>query len=446
MAWGQGGSYSSAAFGEGMSWTNDAEPWNPLAQTFASSDLGYDQSSPSYQGYQVDGRPQWSPDLVAPRIPQSSPTNTHQHQRGLAVNFGVQSDSHLAQNIHSQGAAAGFEDATVYMSRPPSLQQSGHGHVEARQQGSTQSLTTPSSSIVPSPTFVTDNSPYSTSLQGFSAHRHVNSADDRAQLVQPTSSPIDDIDDGLAQHRIDESGPLWRSGDTNFLSPHSQISQQYNSLNSVGNQFKNGGATVHGTLDLQRTPSVQSIGTTCHCGLTQDDSTDYNHGLAGHQLDHPKAILIPVSSKRYQSNQPSSFPITHGFYPTDIPSSLVGHPSQPQHRRRGNTISTPVPSSQPMRRNTSGSKSAMRSRTDSLSIIQENGQKTLALSSSPGSQKGRRYKPLNPEARERARQKRSEKSVCVRCKMMKQTASNLDSGQCILANGQIPPVQRRNTL
>lgn len=233
----------------------------------------------------------------------------------------------------------------------------------------------------------------------------------------------------MPRHRIGESKSLQQYDNPNFLSPHRQNWQQYETLNSVGNQFQTTGASGYGTSDLERPPSAQSIQDTLQCESVYDDPTEYTYQPGMYQLDHPKAILIPASSKRYQPHQPSSFPVTQGFYPTDIPSSLIGPPTHPveHHRPRGNTISTPFPSSHPMRRNTSGSKSARRSRTNSLSIIREDGQKPLALSSSPGSQKGRRYKPLGLEAREGARQKRSEKSVCVRCKMMKQTASTLNN-------------------
>jgi len=413
--------------GDVSSWTNDAGPWDPLRSTFATPVSGFDPSSPSRQGYQAEASPQWPSDLVAPRHPQTSTIWTSEQRQTFAEDRGVQHDSPFVGSVHSPGQAIGFEDVMIYPSQPPSIQHSGLGKAKKRQQDYPASLTSPSSSIIPSPNLEDDDTPpYSMYSQGSSTRRHRNLSErSQPQLVWPPLNPIEEMDGVVPLHQIGESRTAWQSDDPNFLSPYGQTWQQHNSLNSAGTQFQIGQGASSWTSDLERTTSAQSKDTASQCDSTYDDNVEYGYQQERFHLDHPKAILIPTSSKRYESTQPSSFPVTQGFYPRDLPPGLVDHPGQSSQntRPRGNTISTPMASSQPMQRNTSGSKSARRSRTGSLSIIQEDGQTPIALSSSPGSQKGRRSRPLNPEAREGARQKRIEKTVCIRCRMMKQTAS-----------------------
>jgi len=143
----------------------------------------------------------------------------------------------------------------------------------------------------------------------------------------------------------------------------------------------------------------------------------------------PTTIRIPRSSQRYQPDQASSFPPTAGHYPKFM------HAEQRTKKHRS-TISTPRPVppissgiSVPMRRESSRNKSTRGSRSGSLKAIPEDDHVSLCRSPA-GSTRGRRNGRLKLATALAASEKRTTGTVCIRCKVLKQTVSAVNISLC----------------
>ena len=408
-------------------WTNDKGPWDPVAPTFANTFSEPEQSSPLNQAYQFTARPQWPTQLVAPQCPPSLTVKSPQIHQSSAKQGENRRDSYFNHGVHVSGRTRGSCEASNTSSQPSSVLCPRFATAQARRHVYTESSTSINSSLTPLPNSADDNSSIDpTYLRGNLARHHGNNSEQsQSQTNRPILDPIEEVETVLPQPWISEQWPTWQ-GDSNLLSPYASTSRQHDSLNSVGNQFQNTLETYPWMPGLERTTSTQSMDAISQSGTNHNGTTDHIDRLGDPYVTHTEAIQIPASSKRYSPTLSSSFPITQGFYPREIPPSLIDQCGQPsgETRARSNTLPIPIPSSHPMQRNASGSRSSRRSRNGSLSIIREDGKKAIALSTSPNSQKGRRSGPLDPGAREGARQKRVEKTVCIRCRMMKQTVTS----------------------
>ena len=192
--------------------------------------------------------------------------------------------------------------------------------------------------------------------------------------------------------------------------------QQRHSLASVGKHFEDATHQVH---ENASTAYRRSLGgdRDWAAELLQNPTLGFEnqqHNDNSNQLDHPNAIRIKPCSDHYQSDLTSTFPPTAGFYPDKL--------SNPDLRRRRvapstirHSVSPPNQVNIPFRRRPRATT------VGSLSIIREDGQRDLPMSRT-ASQKGRRKGPLAKETAVAAAQRRKEKSVCIRCRTMKQTA------------------------
>lgn len=146
------------------------------------------------------------------------------------------------------------------------------------------------------------------------------------------------------------------------------------------------------------------------------------HNATSERLpDCPGAIMIPGSSKRYDADLTSSFPPTAGHFPDYVPIIRTPERHQSTLSRSQPTMCFPKQARFSMRTKNSKTKPSRRSRSGSLKVIQEHDN---SLGSSPtDSLRGRRKGHLDRATALAAGQKRSDGTVCIRCKMMKQTAS-----------------------
>lgn len=134
---------------------------------------------------------------------------------------------------------------------------------------------------------------------------------------------------------------------------------------------------------------------------------------------HPQTATISIegTSERFQSDTASSFPPTAGFFPEYWPVSAK-EGIRPKARPASRSFAL-----RPASRNSRGNKKPSVPLTEpSLSVIHEDGKGGVA-SSSQTTKKGRRAGPLSRVKAAQAAKNRKEKSVCIRCKMMKQAVS-----------------------
>lgn len=127
-----------------------------------------------------------------------------------------------------------------------------------------------------------------------------------------------------------------------------------------------------------------------------------------------KGRSIEGTCERFQPNIASSFPPTAGFFPQYWPDK--------QNTKNTKPTSGPFPLRPAIRSRTNRQVSI--STIDQLSVIHEYGKGTN-IPSAQASRKGRRAGPLSKAKATQAAIIRKNKSVCIRCKMMKQSVRTL---------------------
>ena len=135
------------------------------------------------------------------------------------------------------------------------------------------------------------------------------------------------------------------------------------------------------------------------------------------ELTHPQSAIISTEGvpKCFQLDAEPPFPTTPGCFPDYWPSGPIEE-SRPTSKPTPRSLSL-----RPASRNSKGLKKQSITITEPpLSVIHEDGKGGLA-SSSPTTKKGRRAGPLSKSKAAQAAKMRKEKSVCIRCKMMKQS-------------------------
>ena len=139
------------------------------------------------------------------------------------------------------------------------------------------------------------------------------------------------------------------------------------------------------------------------------------------------AVRTPQSRECYQPYQASSFPPTAGRFPMH----MSAFPDQQNNcsfvSDSGSVASTTSAPSLPMRRRSSKNCAFRRPRSGSLTAVPEYNHLKPKFSppGAPVPTRGRRRGRLAPATALAAGQKRSDGTVCIRCKMFKQTASKL---------------------
>ena len=415
-----GGFSSDLLMGEeGSSLVVDPGPWNHLK--FAVSVSGPDQTS-SWED-QTEDIPQGPSNLVVPGTRRPTTYASRRRRQTFADNRSTHYGPTSAPNPNIQTVPLTYQGTTLYTTPPLSNQQLRQRdsnwcpQSKARSSASSASST---SSPIPFPDLEIDNNPAQSLYSHTTVTRYHEQPSGGTQRKDGwTSDTMKEDMDEMSQDLIGESRPQSRSDDPDILAPSGHSWQQQHSLHSVGNQFLDSVQTSHRLFPdyVEHRHLVRP--TNDPYGSTYDAATaEYQYKDESRQLDHPDAIMIPTSSQRYQSDRPSSFPITAGFFPTGASPSRANraHQTTQKARRRRDTISTPNTFSIPMQRKGSN-KSGRASRSGSLTVIREDGKKSSNLPPH-GSLKGRRG-PLSEEARSDAKQKRLEKTVCVRCHMMK---------------------------
>lgn len=154
--------------------------------------------------------------------------------------------------------------------------------------------------------------------------------------------------------------------------------------------------------------------------LTSHDHIDDANSAINNLTD----VNFSEYSDHYQPELPSSCPLSDSHFPAYTGSI----PTQRQHSSGTSTLqskSLPLNSNHlTLRVKSTKTKRAGRSRSGSLRGIRE--EECGNLSSSPtGSMRGRRRGQLHPETALAAAAKRSKGDVCIRCRVMKQTASSV---------------------
>lgn len=233
-----------------------------------------------------------------------------------------------------------------------------------------------------------------------------------------------DVDDMMCGV-VGESGQMLQPDFSDILTSSGYSGQNHQTFSYTGRQFNSA------ETDFDFDPQTQnSVGVVQH-GHAENIHSPFVHlkdwsSHPSETLDHPNAIRIPGSSNRFQPDLPSSYPPSaHCFPPFHLHQSPSPHSfTSPRHRPRGATVSTSQPTVFPskqsnlaIRRKPRNAASPRKSRSNSLSIIQENGQPTIAMSP-PGS-KGRRTGALPQATAAAAAHTRAEKSACIRCRVLK---------------------------
>ena len=383
---GYGGFYSGFASGEEGS-SFDLEPWHHLKQTFAISVS--DPDGRSSRECQVDacGPRSSNPLGLSDSQPAASTFNPHFHRRRRTF-----ASDQSTQTPQAPPQPQSIQAATV---QTPSLSQLRHQESTRHYQGRAESSISSTSSPIPFPDLEIDDIPSQSSYSNaIYTHRDRTLSNEKKERIGDITSILGGRPDEAAQELDLTPEPDWYTNSPGQMGPYGALWRQKQSLSSVGNQFHNSSATHQGIQDHQH-PS--------------------------NELHHSNAVTIPrppAASEHYDSHQSSSFPTTAGHLPPNVVPVLsnfqAGQARQTQPRRR-DTDSALRPTSLPMRRKISN-RSARASRSGSLSTIREYNQNSLSASPT---NKGRRNGPLSQETKEEAKQKRINKTVCIKCHKMK---------------------------
>ena len=383
-----GGFHSGFTPGEeGSSLSVDPEPWNHLKPAFAISVS--DPDGRSSRGCQIEACSSPSSYLIEPCNSQPaahafSPL-FHRRRQTFAGDRGTQSAKVPPQSRSIQAATV----------QTPSLSRLRRQNPSRHDQGRAESSISSTSSPTPFPDLeiedVRSQSSYSNAVYTYQDRSLSN---EEQSWIGGNTNILGSGPKEAAPELDLTPAPARYTNGHGQMDPYGNHWRQKQSLSSVGNLFQDSSATHHGTSD---------------------------HQYPSNELHHSDAIMVPrlpAASEHYDSNISSSFPTTAGCLPPDVAPVLSNlQPAQPRQiqRRRRDTDSALRPTSLPMRRKTSN-KSAKAARSGSLSTIREDYRNLVSVS--PPS-KGRRVGPLSQETREEAKEKRINKSVCVKCHKMK---------------------------
>ena len=138
--------------------------------------------------------------------------------------------------------------------------------------------------------------------------------------------------------------------------------------------------------------------------------------------DSISTVRSPQSSKFYQPFQASSFPPTAGHFPVQV-CTFPDHQNKPIFLSgSGTVVSSASATTLPIRRRSSKNGPSRRPRSGSLTAVPEYDHvRSRFVPTVPT--RGRRRGRLPPATASAAGQKRSDGTVCIRCKMFKQTVS-----------------------
>ena len=376
----------------------DSEPWSHLKQTFALSVSGPGEISS--QNFQVGALSQHSSDPLGPGNSQTlgSTSDPHKHCRRRT----------FAGNRSTYAPQTGFAPRRTQAATldPPLSTQIRNVKPLRLHSGAAESSVSSKSSPIAFPDLDLEDVhsqsscsiPTLTRQNGVSGDERLKDlgsndiAWDTAQM--PRESWLTAAQDNQALH-----GNFWRN---NF------------SLKSVGGQFPKSSIKLDEISVRGYGRRLQNLAPDDRCSSIYERTSWAQNEHIGSHVHHSAVIMVPTqptSSEHYDSDRPSSFPITAGFVPPNIdPFPHVQPQAKQVQRRRRDTDSVLRLTSLPMRRKTSN-KSTRASRAGSLSTIREVHQALLSVSPT----KGRRSGPLSKETREEAAQKRENKSVCIRC-------------------------------
>ncbi len=365
----------------------DPEPWHHLKQTFAISVS--DPDGRSSRECQVDACCQRSSNLLGPSDSKLAANTFDPHFHRRRRTFA--SDQSI-QNPQAPPQPQIIRASTV---RTPSLAQLRRQEPTRHYQGRAESSISSTSSPTPFPDLEIDDIPSRSSYSNAIYTREDRSlSNEKRDHFGDITGILGDGADEAAQELDVAPGPDWNTNGPGQMGLYGDHWRQKQSLSSVGNQF----------LDSSEP----------HQGVP-------NYQYPSNELHHSNAVMIPrppAASEHYDSHRSSSFPTTAGHLPPNFAPVLsnfqAGQARQTQRRRR-DTDSALRPTSLPMRRKISN-KSARATRSGSLSTIREGNQYSLSVSPT---NKGRRNGPLSQETKEEAKQKRINKTVCIKCHKMK---------------------------
>lgn len=401
----------------------ESGPWNHIKQKFATSVPGPVHSSS--QDYQIPTSSQGPSNLVGLGIPQTSTGISWRHSLRPGEDVNTR-DAFLRQygtDITTYSLDSG--NNAPYDMQVSHSGQVGQGGLNNGSQDQIESLRSSTSSPLQFPDLEMEDGPQQPSFSGDVLPRRSN-LPTRSRDTQTgwRSSIMKEHDDDIPQNRVRESRQPPQLDDPSFLTPYGHPLHQQLTLKSVGYQFPYPEISGSDNPNHHHLPGPQAWTIDDRYNSAYNGTAGYTTNYQSLELDHPNAIRIPTTSDRYESDRPSSFPITAHFFPNNLTNTQVIPPIAvtKDPRRRRVTIGTPSPFSIQMQRKISSHRPAKASRSDSLEVIREDGQ-SLLRSSPTGSFKGRRTGPLSKEARAGAKQKRIERSVCIRCYMMKQKVS-----------------------
>ena len=340
-----------------------------------------------------DGRSSRECQIEACSLPSSNILGPYNSQLALHT-FSPRFDRRRRTFASDQGTQSaqvppqpqGTQAATV---QTPSLSQLRRQEPSRYNQGRAESSISSTSSSTPFPDLEIEDIPSQSSYSNaFYTHQDRSLSNEKQTWIGSNTGILGSGPDETAQELDLTPAPTRYTNGHGQIGPYGSQWQQKQSPSSVGKLFLDSSATHHGTPD---------------------------HQYSSNAIMVPR---LPAASEHYDSNISSSFPTTAGFFPPDVAPVLPNlQPAQARQiqRRRRDTDSVLRPTSLPMRRKTSN-KSAKAARSGSLSTIREDYRNLVSIS--PPS-KGRRVGPLSQETREEAKEKRLNKSVCVKCHKMK---------------------------
>jgi len=402
----------------------ERDPWSHL-QTFASGASSAPGLAYISSRVQQNGTPS---QFLCPESSLGSSCGSHNYHRASPLQQRMLSDSNFAQNTRINSFSGGLQHSIRQPAKVPLPDYFGQDYTVGEEDGG-EGARSPISGF---PSLFQDEQRTRGDLASSTAETRPIPCRRRVERLGMEGMgnatnfilglPDESIDRGLTG----ESRQRLQPEDPEFLTAMEPSWQQEQTLNA-------GISGIFGSANAGCEPSGQDL------WMKNEDLRPnrryrnvYEPGI--HEAitecvpDYPGAIMIPGSSKHYDADQTSSFPPTAGHYPDYVVTVRAPEHHQSTPSSSPPPMNFPKYRSLPMRRKTSKTKPSGRSRSGSLKTIQEHDH---SLGRSPtGSLRGRRKGQLNAATALAAGQKRSDGTVCIRCKMMKQTASAVMNADC----------------
>lgn len=426
--WAMGGrgvnSESSSQYA-GSSLVGDGEPWNRL-QMFASG--ASSAPGPGYRDSRIHQNGSLSPfpsNSSEPGFSFGSSRGSHRHHQPSPLQRRLWYDLQLAQAKRINSCSGDLNHTTRRYLGKPLPNGFGLDYTDGEKDDwdeAEESLGLPNTSFpssLPDDYAVIGGLTSSTTEPRPILRRRMDGYPGMEHVGEGADYPSHCFDHGIGRDLMGESQQKLQSEDLNYLTANEPPWQQQQDLNSAARGiFDSAIAGCESSGQRLEMRNQHSIPNSLYEAAYQDDARE---ATSERLPDCPGAIMIPGSSKRYDADLTSSFPPTAGHFPDYMP--LI---RRPEYHQSNLSSSQPVMdfskhASFSMRRKTSKTKPSTRSRSGSLRAIQE---QDNSLGTSPtGSLRGRRKGHLDRATALAAGQKRSDGTVCIRCKMMKQTAS-----------------------